>query len=260
LNDPSNPSASMRRRLQAAGIHLLFSVAVAAAAAGVVFGVWYPGMYRELAGGRELFTLIVAVDVVLGPLLTLVVFNLDKGWSHLRKDLLCIALIQISALAYGLATVYRARPVAMVFEVDRFRVITASDVHLPELPFAPVEYRRLPLTGPWLLGSREPSNGAETLDSVSVALEQGIDRGQRPVFWQSYSKSSAEALKRARPLSLLLSRYPHVTTEVRRSFDQAHTSEVGAKFLPLMARGGDWVLVLDATGRPMHHARVDGFF
>ena len=59
-----------------------------------------------------------------------------------------IGALQIAALVYGLHTVYIARPVAMVFEVERFRLVTANDVPVEELPKAPPEFRELSLTGP----------------------------------------------------------------------------------------------------------------
>ena len=59
-----------KARLQAAGIHLLISLFVAALAAVLVFGLWYPNPYRDLSGGRTLFSMVVGVDVVLGPLIT----------------------------------------------------------------------------------------------------------------------------------------------------------------------------------------------
>ena len=90
------------RRSRAAGWHLLISAAVAALAAALVFGLWYPGAYRHLSGGRGLFILVVTVDVILGPLLTFAVFNLKKGWPHLRRDLAIIGVIQLAGLAYGL--------------------------------------------------------------------------------------------------------------------------------------------------------------
>ena len=60
---------------------------VAALAAILVFLVWYPGPFRELAGGRGLFVLLTSVDVVLGPLLTFAVFDRTKSRRHLRLDL-----------------------------------------------------------------------------------------------------------------------------------------------------------------------------
>jgi hypothetical protein len=248
------------RRARAAGVHLLISGAVAAMAAALVFVVWYPGIYRVLAGGRDLFLLIIAVDIVLGPLLTFAVFNLKKGWPHLRRDLALIALIQLSALAYGLHTVYVARPVATVFEVDRFKVVTAAQVFLPELNEAPASYRVLPLTGPWLLSSRRPSPGEESQDVLDLALKSGIDRAQRPKFWQSYAEAIPEVLARARPLSVLLEKRPELAADVRRALQDLKLTETSAKFLPIIGRGGDWVVVIDPQGQLVHYVQADGFF
>ena len=107
---------SLKPRLRASAIHLAISLSVATLAALVVFGWWYPYPYRELSGGRELFALVVVVDVVLGPLITLVIFNVAKTRRHLMMDFTVIGLLQVAALAYGLWTVFVARPVHLVFE------------------------------------------------------------------------------------------------------------------------------------------------
>ena len=122
----------LKPRFQAAGIHLCISLVIAALAATLVFALWYPYPYRDLSGGRELFTMLVSIDVILGPLLTLAVFNLKKPRAQLVRDLAIIGLVQLLALGYGLWTVYQARPVHMVFEMDRFRVTHAADID-PEL-------------------------------------------------------------------------------------------------------------------------------
>ena len=249
----------LRRRTRAAGIHLLISAALAALAAGLVFGLWYPGIFRQVAGGRDLFLLVTGVDVVLGPLLTFAVFNLKKGWRHLRRDLAVIGAIQFAALVYGLTTVYEVRPVAMVFETDRFRTITATQVEVSELPKARPDYRRLPLTGPWLLGAREASPGDERNDALQRSLE-GFDRAQRPQFWQPYSASAQDALARARPLSALFTKYPDRADEVKAVLSQLKLDANNARFLPLMGRGGDWVVILDDAGRLVHYLPLDGFF
>ena len=121
-------------RALAAGVHLSISLAIALLAAILVFGLWYPGDFRLLAGGRGLFVLVMSVDVVIGPLLTFAVFNRTKGVRHLRRDLAVIATLQAAALAYGLHTVYVVRPVAMVFEVDRFRLVTPMRCELRSSP------------------------------------------------------------------------------------------------------------------------------
>ncbi|MEQ1685348.1 MAG: TfpX/TfpZ family type IV pilin accessory protein [Burkholderiaceae bacterium] len=249
----------LARRARAAGVHLLISAAVAAAAAALVFGVWFPGIYRQVAGGRDLFILITSVDVVLGPLLTFAVFNLKKGWPHLRRDLAVIGAIQLAALVYGMVTVYGARPVAMVFEADRFRVISVAQVEMDELPQARPEYRQLPLTGPWLLGARVPRPGDEANDALFKGL-RGIDRAQRPLFWQPYAESTADALARARPLAILLAKYPALASNVKAELQALKVDEASAKFLPLIGRGGDWVVILDSAGRLVHYVQAEGFF
>jgi hypothetical protein len=249
-----------RRRGRAAGIHLLISCLVAALAAALVFGLWYPGAYLILAGGRELFLLVVTVDVILGPLLTFAVFDLKKPFKSLRRDLAVIGLLQMAALVYGLHTVYIVRPVAMVFEVDRFRVVAASQVHLSDMPSAREQYRHLPLSGPWLLGTRTPEPGAEHTEALFLALQEGVDRGYRPRFWQPYPDSVADVAKKARPLSRLFTRYPEIVNESRRALRALGVSESEATFLPVMGRGGDWVVILDRAHQPRHFVRADGFF
>ena len=246
-------------RARAAGLHLLISALVAGLAGALVFGLWFPGIYRSVAGGRDLFLLVSVVDVVLGPLLTFAVFNMKKGWPHLRRDLAVIGAIQLAALVYGLYSVYQARPVAMVFETDRFRVISAVQVYVRELPEARPEYRRLPVLGPWLLGTRAPNAGQERNDAMFLGLE-GVDRGQRPLFWQPYAESVTDALAKARPLAKLLAQNPALAGDVKDKLRVLKLDEASARFLPLIGRGGDWVVILDGAGHLVHFVQADGFF
>lgn len=246
------------RRARAAGLHLGISAAIAALAAALVFGVWYPGPFRLLAGGQNLFFLLTSVDVVLGPLLTFAVFDLTKGWPHLRRDLAVIGVIQLAALGYGLHTVFAVRPVALVFENYRFRVLPANDVRVSELPEAPPEYRTLPLTGPWLLGTRAAKSVSENNDALFMAMK-GEDIGQRPSFWQPYQQSTAAALAKSRPLDVLLAHYPGKAAALIASVGDMGIAESKARFLPVVARD-DWSVVIDAAGQPVGYLPVSGFF
>ena len=251
-------AASLRRRARAAAVHLLISAAVAGLAAVLVFFVWYPGAFRLMAGGQNLFLLVCGVDVVIGPVLTFAVFNTAKGTTHLRRDLAVIGLLQVVALAYGMHTVYAARPVAMVFEVDRFRLVTANAVAVEELPKAPPELRQLPLTGPQVVSTRRPEAGAERNDAMLMGVN-GVDVGQRPIFWQPYAKAQSRAAERSRPIGALLEHYPAEAAELREQLAALHADAATARFLPVMARG-DWVAVLDQSGSVLGYVGVDGFF
>ncbi len=248
----------LRSRITAAGVHLLISATIAAGAALLVFGLWYPGAFRDLAGGRDLFLLVTSVDVVLGPVLTFAVFNRAKGWRHLRWDLTVIGILQLAALAYGMHTVSLVRPIAMVFEVDRFRLVTANDVPPDDLRLARPPYDKLSWTGPSLLGARSAESGRERIDSIFKAMN-GTDVGSRPQFWQPYQQSKAAALARSRPLAALLEHYPSQASETRRRLADMGADESTARFLPAMARS-QWVAVLNAGGEVLGYLPLDGFF
>jgi hypothetical protein len=252
------PALDIQRRARAAGLHLLISLAVAGLAAALVFGLWYPGPYSRLSGGRDLFLLIAWVDVTLGPLLTFLVFDLRKGWPHVRRDLVIIGCLQMIALLYGLHAVFVARPVALVFEVSRFRVVAAKDVHEPELQKARPDYRDMPLTGPWLLGTRAVQAGDERNDALFLALE-GVDIGARPKFWQPYEQSKADVVRASRPLAELLAKYPGQADSIHRRLSDRGEAEGQVRFVPVLARG-DWVALIRSDGSIIEFENVDGYF
>src|SRR5262249_6319528 len=71
-------SAKALTRWHAAGLHFLICVAIATAVVLLMLELWYPRPLFEAAGGNDLLFIIVGVDVILGPLLTLVVFKAGK--------------------------------------------------------------------------------------------------------------------------------------------------------------------------------------
>ncbi len=68
---------------RAFAIHLTASVTIFLIFLGIMFFVWYPAPYFEIDGGWRVLRILAGVDVVLGPLLTLIVF--EPG-SYRRND------------------------------------------------------------------------------------------------------------------------------------------------------------------------------
>src|SRR5688572_33489765 len=118
-------------RWQASGLHLSISIALGAVALAVMLLVWYPRPLFEASGGTGLLFILVGVDVVIGPLITLAVFKAGK--RGMKLDLAVIAILQISALAYGAWVVAVARPAFIVFVKDRFEVTAAVELQPEEL-------------------------------------------------------------------------------------------------------------------------------
>ncbi len=250
--------ASLRDRLRASGIHLLLSGTVAALCALLVFGMWYPYPYREISGGRELFLIVVVVDIILGPLITFTVFNRAKPSKELRRDLIIVVLLQIGALAYGLWTVSAARPVHMVFEFDRFRVVHAIDVPKEMLHQTPSGVDALPWTGPTLLAVRQFRDANEGMEATLAAL-RGATLAARPDLWEPYAKATPRVLLAAHPVALLKSRFPESVAEIDRLVTAAGGNPQTAVYLPLVGRKSVWTVLMDPAGYVLGAVPLDSF-
>ena len=252
-------SFRFRADIQAASVHLLFSVFVALLAAAVVFGLWYPFPYRELSGGRELFLLIVAVDVVCGPLLTLVLFNHAKPRAELWRDLMLVALIQLGALGFGLHTVWQARPLFLVQEIDRFKVITGPMLDGDAVVALPAGLRPHWWTGPLTVAIREPKDAQERQAVLFESVQGGRDYAERPEFYLPYEGAAAlKSLERAQPLAVFLQKQPDQQDAARKLALEKGADMAQWRYLPVIARQ-DWVAVLDQQGQIQGFLRGDGF-
>lgn len=250
----------LRPALSAAGWHLLISGLVAAIAAGLVFGVWFPYPYRELVGGRELFLIVVSVDVVCGPLLTFVLFNNLKSRRELTLDLSLVALIQLAALLYGLHTVMQARPVYLVFEVDRFRAVTMADVQHEKLRPELGGLHMIGWGGPKVIGVRAPKDTDEMLRSLDLSLS-GIDPSARPDWWVPYEDVRIRVLTKARMVSELRKKHPQQKILIDAILAESVQGEDGLRWLPITSfKTTGWVAFVDATtGDVKSFAPLDGF-
>jgi hypothetical protein len=237
---------NLQARVRASAIHLLFSLVAAALCAALVFGLWYPAPYAVLAGGVTLFLLVTGVDVVLGPLLTLVAFNTTKSRAHLWRDLITIALLQFVGLVYGLHTVYVSRPVVLAAENSLFRVVAASEIETTELAKVKKEFQKLSLTGPRLVGVRPAKDSSEKLDSISLAL-QGFDGGARPLFWEDYELSRPRLLKQMKRVESLEKSMPNAFLKIDATLKKLNREPASVGYLEVKARVDGWILLLDHT-------------
>lgn len=245
--------------ISAASVHMVCSLFVALLASPLVFALWYPYPYRELSGGRELFFLVVCVDVVCGPLLTLVLFNPIKPRSELWRDLGLVALIQLGALGYGLFTVWQARPLFLVQEVDRFKVVMAPDLDAAAVAALPASLKPLAWAGPRVVAIRPPASVEEKNRILFAAIEGGRDYAERPEFYLPYEGENAlKSLKTAKPLALFLKRWPDQQANAEKLAAERKIDFANLVYLPVTGRQ-DWVALLDNKGQIQGFLKGDGF-
>jgi len=233
-------------RWQAAGGHLALSAAIGAAVLALMIFVWYPLPYFEAAGGNDLVLLMVGIDVALGPLLTLAVFNPAKGLGRLRFDLVVIGVLQVAALAYGAHVMFTARPAYLVFAVDRFDLVMENLLSDAELAKASPPYDRRPLGKPPTVGARTPADPKLAQESLFLALS-GVDLVQQPRYYVRYEDIAADAVKRAQSIAELRKLNPDRGDRIDALVKASGRTEDALVFLPARAPNRDFTVILDRT-------------
>lgn len=121
-------------RISAFLIHFGISTAIFLVLLAMVVFVWFRAPLFSIEGGWNGIKIIAGVDLVLGPLLTLIVFK--PGKPRLKLDLTIIAFIQTAALIAGTWIVYTQRPVLLVLTEGHFYSMAADTVSKTGLSLA----------------------------------------------------------------------------------------------------------------------------
>ncbi len=123
----------MTTRLIAAGLHFLASAFVISLALSVIYFVWYPAPFYTIHSVFDAVKVILLVDLVLGPFLTMLIFNVLKPRSELIRDVSIIVVFQILALGWGIHITYKMRPDFFVFQDNTFYSILKYEVNVENL-------------------------------------------------------------------------------------------------------------------------------
>jgi hypothetical protein len=231
-------------RYQAFGTHLLGSVLIALCSAALVFLVWYPTPLEEAAGVTHIFLMLLAIDVVLGPVITLIIFNPAK--KELKYDLAIVLLIQIAALLYGLNAVFQARPVYLVYSVDRFDLVFANDLTEDKLTkVSNDQFKSLPLGQPQIIAAQMPSDIKMRNDILFSAAAGGDDLQHFPQFYVPYGNKKKEVLLKLQAIEKLNMLNHEHTDKVAALIQKYANHTKGIGFLPLKGKVSDLAVIID---------------
>lgn len=228
----------MSMRIKAFLIHGLVSISVALLVIGLVFFIWYPSPLAKAVGVTHIFLMMLVIDVILGPLLTLLVYK--QGKKTLLFDLTIIVVLQVSALCYGLWTVYQGKPAWLVFNADRFDVVRIIEIDKRKINQVKDKYRTLSLFSPKWVASIAPQNIEENNDILFEAVFAGIDIAQRPELYQDLNDVKDKIKNKAQGLELL-NNYNN-KTDVEKILAKYPKADA---WLPLKANAIDMVVLVN---------------
>ncbi len=232
-------------RWKAFAIHMAISAVVAVAVILWMAFVWFPPPFFDAEGGRDILLILLAVDVVLGPLITLVVFK--PGKPKLRFDLFVIALFQTGALLYGCHLMYVTRPVYIVFAVDHFVTVRTFDLDAADIAQASrPEFRSLPLTKPVYAAVELPREESELRKIIVATTSSGKGMHRFPRLYVPYGEYRARALAASRPLDFLAKLDKATADKIAARIAESGIKAADVNYVPMQTRSGYGVALLDA--------------
>lgn len=219
----------MAPKFRAFLIHLTASGGMALLTMCVVFCLWYPSPLAGAVGVAAITFVLLGVDVVIGPVLTLIVYKPNK--PSLRFDLAVIVGLQLAAFGYGVWTLSEGRPVWLVFSVDQFELVQSYQVDLRKISQAKPAFRSLSWIGPQWAAAKRASTPEEKKAILLESLVAGVDIAQRPEQYVPLEDQAADIRRNSRPLEDL-SQYNSAQT-LRHELKKWPEADA---FLPMMAR------------------------
>ncbi|TDK68043.1 TfpX/TfpZ family type IV pilin accessory protein [Sapientia aquatica] len=229
-------------RFKASAIHLFGSACVIGVFFLLVRQVWYPGQLFSAAAGAELLRLLICVDVILGPLITLIIFDTKK--KKLRQDMFIVLFCQLCFLVYGFWSIFSVRPVYFALVGDQFYMVRANEIDSVDQNRAKnALFRQLPITGPEFVGTIEPDDQKIKNDLVFSSLA-GMGLQNLPQYFVPF----AQVQPQVRAVAKTSQQFKTITSETRlrlKNYELAHPTSAVA-FVPLVFKAGQLFVVVKA--------------
>ncbi|AVK05407.1 MULTISPECIES: TfpX/TfpZ family type IV pilin accessory protein [Pseudomonas aeruginosa group] len=234
-------SFDIAARLRAAGVHLLFSSMLLAFAFFLILGKWYPPPLDLAAGVLGVYGLMLFIDLLLGPLLTFVVFKRNR--KRFLFDLGVILLMQLSAYGYGLYAMAEGRPAWIVFVIDDFEIVRPVDLDLRKKEQFKVEFASGVFRGPRWVAAIYSSDPEVKKQQRQDEMFAGISLAQRPEAYAPLETRKQQISARAKPLAELLK------LNGRENYERVMANVTGViGWLPLKGGKKDQVVLIGEDG------------
>ena len=251
----------MKFRFKAFGLHVFGSTCLFVLALGCLYFGWYrwPGWY--LSGALTIVLMMAGIDVVLGPLLTLIIANPRKPRRELARDISVIVAVQLVAAGYGITTLWHGRPLYYTYSERFLEMVQATDLSNEEIALG----RKLnPALAPhWYSLPRWiyvplPKDAKLSDHIMQSAIQGGDDVIQMPRYYRPWNEGLSELRTKLRIVGEMTELGKHdkeVATARMRALGVSADQRVA---LPMLGRGEPLVAVIDpATASIRALIRVD---
>ena len=228
----------MSKRLKFFFSHLSISFLIALLVIGLVFFVWYPAPLAKAVGVTNIFLMMLAIDVIVGPILGWLVYQ--EGKKTLKFDLSVIILIQIAALCYGVFSIEQGRPAWLVYNVDRFELVRKNELVDTNIQQAQPQFQKPSWFKPQYVATEFAKDTQQRNDEMFAEVLGGISIAQRPERYVELTQVTTQIQQRALPLVELQQYNPK--TDVEKTLAEYPKANA---WLPLKANAVDMVVLVN---------------
>lgn len=238
----------MRFRLKAFSLHLLSSASVLTLILGALYFGWYrwPGWY--LTDVTRVVLVMICVDVVLGPTLTMIIANKSKPRRELVRDIGIIVAVQLGALGYGTVSLWSGRPLYYAFSESVLQLVQAYDIDADEAKlgrqnnpeFAPHWYSR-----PRWIWAPLPQNAEERGKIVTSAISGGDDVISMPKYFKRWEDGVPSLRAQLKTVDKVAYFAKFEKTKLKEKMRAAGLPDDQADTMPLTGRGHPLLAVID---------------
>lgn len=236
----------IRNRFSASGLHFLFSVSVFSLLVGILLQFWYPKPYFSASGGWQGIRLVAAVDLVLGPLITLIIFDPKKSRRELSIDIGVVVLIQMAALLWGMKAVYDQRPVAVVFLDTSFYTVPAAAISAQGIDLETLD--TFGAQRPVYVFARRPEVGPEQARFQQALEVERIPPHEQVWLYQPLAEHFAQVRRSSIDVEDIMRSNPDMKTEIQRVLAEQRAQPSDMVFLALTSRYRNILLIFTRQG------------
>ena len=242
-----------KNKLKASLIHFGLSILLVGLSMGSIIFFFFPSLFISVSDFKEVASIIIAVDLILGPLLTFVVFQPKK--KSLKFDLAVIAVIQLSALIYGAYALYQIHPVYITFNIDRFTLISARDAEPEKAQHN--EYKVSKLSAGKMAFAKMPEDINKKNNLILIAANGGEDLDKREEYYEPVNENISSIIARSLDPKLIFANEDSKKKE--KNFYEKYQDNLNEfAYLPLNSDKKDAIIVLDkVTAKPVATLNID---
>lgn len=217
--------------------HFFLSFLIALLIVGLVFFIWYPFPLATAVGVTYIFSMLLVIDVIVGPILGWLVYK--EGKKTLKFDLTVIIAIQIAALCYGIYSIEQGRPAWLAYNVDRFELIRKNEIVEQNIKQAKPQFQQPSRLKPQFVATEFSEDANQRSEDMFAEVFNGISIAQRPERYVELTQAKKKIQKYVLPLDKL----EHYNSKVEVQKTLTKYPEVNA-WVPLQANAVDMVVLI----------------